>query len=409
VGLCTVNGTPVARARITMPRTGCWVADLVASQPVDASAGVTIVIEQGMTLKGSQARGGPWLDSGYLRILPGAGGMGTIARAKGYRNVSASVIIKDLLATAGEKLAPNSSSKVLATQFPFYVVQAAPVGDCLAALLMDTRIAAATWRSLIDGTVWVGTETWPDSGLMAPGDYQDISEAPHQGVADLGFEAPTLVPGVALEGRNVSAVEHNIDGERCRTKVWFEDPQSVADRMKAAIYAIARTAMPRLAYAAPRIARVITSATDGSGNTTLDVAPEDASFPTLQRVPLFHGEPGESITIATGVRVLVEFSAADPSKPFVRSWSGGESVVTRTISANNLNLGGAAATPTVVEAYRIAEAALHTAIAALATTAAGTSIDPAGIVFYGALATALTNFEVPATAVAYLSKNAKVQ
>jgi hypothetical protein len=408
VGLCTINGTPVSRARITMFRTGCWIADLVASQPIDPGP-VTIAIEQGITLQGTQARAGTWLDTGYIRVLPGAGGMGTIAKARSYRNVTASVIVKDLLATAGETLAASSSASVLATQFPFYTVQAAPVGDCLAALLMDARISTATWRSLVDGTVWIGTETWPDSGLLAPGDYQDVGELPQQGVAELGFEALTLVPGVSLEGRNIANVEHNMDGEICRTKVWFEDGKNLIDRLKAALYAIARSAMPRLAYAAPRFARVITSATAADGSTTLDVAPEDPAFASLQRVPLFHGQAGELLTLGAGTRVLVEFSAADPSQPFVRSWAGGETVISRTLAADTLNLGGPAATPTVVEAYRIAEAALNTAIAGLATTAAGTSIDPGAVTFFTALASALTSFELPATAVAYLSKNAKVQ
>lgn len=341
MGLCTASGVPVSSARVTMQLQGCWVLDLVASDQV-APGPVTVLIQDGLSFKGTAARGGVWLDSDFMRVLPGAGGMGKIAKAKAYRNVTASVIIKDLLGVAGETLSSTSSSKVLKTQFPFYSVNADAVGRCLSAILQDPRMAGATWRSLPDGTVFVGTETWPDSGLLAPAAYQDIDELPHQGRAELGFEAPVLVPGVSLEGRHVGAVEHVIDGEKCRTTVWFNEAASVTDRLKAALYAIVRTALPRLPYAAPRFARVVSSATSIDGTTTMDVIPEDGSFPTQQGVPLFHGDPGERVTIAAGTRVLLEFSGFDPSQPFVRSFAGGEHVTNRRISADMVDVGGAA-------------------------------------------------------------------
>ena len=70
--------------------------------------------------------------------------------------------------------------------------------------------------------MWFGYETWPDSGLTEPGDYQDMAELPQEGRAELGVEAWTLTPGMSLGGRHISDVEHNLDGETCRSTVWFE-------------------------------------------------------------------------------------------------------------------------------------------------------------------------------------------
>jgi hypothetical protein len=114
------------------------------------------------------------------------------------------------------------------------------------------------------------------------------------------------------------------------------------DRLKAGIVSLVRSATSRLAYAAPRFAKVVKGAADGS---TLDVVPEDPAFPAMGGVPLFHGLPGIKLQLAAGTRVLVEFSEADPARPFVRSWAGGESVTSMTISATALNLGGDGATP----------------------------------------------------------------
>ena len=128
----------------------------------------------------------------------------------------------------------------------------------------------------------------------------------------------------------------------------------VMDRLKASFNALVRAAMARVPYAAPRIARVVSATTGGDGSTLMDVVPEDPLFPSMQGVPLFHGSPGESITLSSGTRVVVEFSEADPARPFVRCWAGGESVAVRTLSAQTLNLGGLGATPAAVAAALLA-------------------------------------------------------
>lgn len=222
MGICTVNGVPVARARFTMPRQGCWVADVLASDP-GVTGKVTIAVDGGLTLVGTVERGGDWLETGYLRVAPGANGLKRLSRKKYYANTSVSVVAKDVLAAAGEALAASSTAKLLAVQLPAYALAEDAAGRCLTALLQDRRLAAPVWRALPDGTIWLGYEDWPDAGVKAPADYQDINELPHEGRAELGFEAPTLLPGQSLEGRHVSAVEHDVDGERVRTTAWFED------------------------------------------------------------------------------------------------------------------------------------------------------------------------------------------
>jgi hypothetical protein len=180
-------------------------------------------LDGGLTLSGTAERAGDWLDSGYVRLAPGANGLKKRSRPKHYVNGSIGLVAKDLLATAGEVLAPTSTARLLSTQLTSYAQAADAVGRCLTALLQDRRLVAPAWRALADGTIWLGYETWPDSGLIAPEGYQDMDELPHEGRAELGFDAWQLLPGTTLEGRRVSAVEHNVDGATVRTAVWFED------------------------------------------------------------------------------------------------------------------------------------------------------------------------------------------
>lgn len=111
------------------------------------------------------------------------------------------------------------------------------------------------------------------------------------------------------------------------------------DRLKSSLFALVRAAIPRWVYAAPRIARVVKATTTGDG-TTLDVVPDDPAFPSMSGVPLFHGLPGVTLTLVTGTQVLVEFSEADPARPFVRSWAGGEHVAEIAIAGDMVTVGG---------------------------------------------------------------------
>jgi hypothetical protein len=212
----------VSRARLTMQRIGAWVCDIAVPDPTALGAQVTLAMDGGLTLVGTQERGGSWLDTNFVRLAPGANGLKKQCKPKHYRNTSVGVVAKDLLSAAGETLAASSSAALLRTQLPFWTQGQDACGRALTALLQDRRLTAPAWRCLADGTVWIGYETWPDAGLADPGDYQDIAEAPEQGVEVAGFETWVLVPGVSLEGRNVSAVQHDLDGTSVRTRVWFE-------------------------------------------------------------------------------------------------------------------------------------------------------------------------------------------
>lgn len=219
----TLNGVAVVSGVASMPLVGLWTVDVVVSADKAVEGACTLAIDDGLTFVGTAYRTGVFEGTAYVRIAPGADGLRKNAKPKHYRNVGLSVILRDQLAAAGEQLAGTSDAALLRTQFGSYAQLQQAIGVSIAALLGDRRLQAPSWRALLDGTIWVGYESWPDAGLRAPADYQDIAEEPQRGLAELGFEAPRLQPGQSLEGRKVSYLEHRFDANAVRTMALFAD------------------------------------------------------------------------------------------------------------------------------------------------------------------------------------------
>lgn len=106
------------------------------------------------------------------------------------------------------------------------------------------------------------------------------------------------------------------------------------DRMKAALVAIVEAVIgPRLDLRAAYRCRVVLQHADG----TLDVVPDNQKIPSLTKVPIRYGAPGESAKVRAGAYVFVEFLEGDASKPCVRGWESA-SVIERTVTADMLRL-----------------------------------------------------------------------
>lgn len=223
MALASLNGLGVVRGVIHMPLLGAWTADLVVDTPNDIAGAVTLALDGGLTLQGFASRGGNFLDTEYVRVIGGAGGLGKQARIQHYQRTSVRGVVGDLLRTAGERLSSTASASTLGRGLTAWTQRGQLVGAALTSIVSDRRNAGGTaWRVLPDGSIWLGTETWPDSGLAAPADYQELVALPSEGWVEFGFEVPRIAPGVSLEGRRVAFVEHTISGEAVRTKAWIQ-------------------------------------------------------------------------------------------------------------------------------------------------------------------------------------------
>jgi hypothetical protein len=220
----TLNGSPVLSATIGLPRVGAWHADVSLAGSVAPAGACTLAIDGGLTLRGTVLRADVWLETVKLRMVAGAGGLGRPARPRHYRQTRLSIVLADLLKTAGETLAPDADPETLALTFGSWTTIAEPVGALVSALLGDDRLPSSTiaWRMKPDGTFWLGQESWPDSGLTNVLDYQELDHDNAEGSLVVSMESLSLLPGTMLDGRRISYVEHMLAEERVRTKAWAE-------------------------------------------------------------------------------------------------------------------------------------------------------------------------------------------
>lgn len=412
MGLITINGHDVIECRLRLPRTGAWWADLRVDSFDEITGPVTITIADGqLVFKGTVWRGAEYVDTAFVRVVAGADGLRTLARARGYNQSSLRIVWQDLLNTAGEKLSSTADAATLNKRLESWTTAALPVGAGLARALASAS-PTASWRALPDGTFWAGPETWPDSGLVADLDYQIIDEEPRQQLAELGVEAPLLLPGTTLGGRRVSRVEHVIGAEGVRSWAWFEDIETGTapslDRLKAALAAVVGGSLTpeALVFNSLHWARVI--AQKGS---TIDVDPENPTIakflPGMGRVTLTMPAPGAAMQMAAAGRVLIGWSGGDPAKPYALAPSAETALLQLVFNSPDLKLGDTAAQPFPNAAYRAANQAANQALIAAFSALTGVATGPLAALnpgFSAALA-ALTAFE--AGAATYLTTKAK--
>lgn len=212
----TANGRTILNAQIFVPRRGVWqalvsveaedIADLV--ERVDLVFGAT-------TWSGYARRSGLHHGRVQLLVVGGAGGLQRELEPRYYVDSEARVPLEDLMRECGEQL----SGDVLPDVTSFMLARWTRGRGRGGALLSDlARVLGVEWRTLADGTVWLGAETWPDVELAA----DTVGEAPAHDQVDLAVDEPSLTAGVTLHGRHVSYVHHSIMPAAIRSAVWFE-------------------------------------------------------------------------------------------------------------------------------------------------------------------------------------------
>ncbi len=365
MSLVTINDVPVLSGSIAMPLIGVWTADVVIDQPdgtgFDAGTRVTISSADGAELVGTVAAGrsGSFLDSVHVRVLGGAGGMSRTAQPRSYASPSAYVrdVLNGLASDSGETLSADIPSSVSAAPLNAWSVMAVPVSQALVTLI-NAVSEGSSWRLLPDGTLWIGTESWPTASPAV----DILSQNPVDGTYDLGVNTVSVIPGVTLENvGQVARVEHQILPEKIRSRVWTT---MASERgLVAAIQAIVAQQVAALDYHALYLAQVKGQSSD---LTTVDIQPVTSRLGGLQRVPVRFGA-GVTQQVPINSTVLLGWDGGDPTQPYVlgllssgmstktviaatqvylSAESGAENVVTQTDITNIFTaISGAPVTP----------------------------------------------------------------
>lgn len=382
-GYVTVNDVQAVEARVSFPRVGAWTADAVLVDAVSLGAASIVlaasVSETPVKLKGTIIRGDTIDGVTRVRIVGGAGGLGTLLQAQGYFQISAGVVLKDALRGAGEALSATADPGTLAAVLPAWTRAQGAAGASVQAL---AELAGVAWRVMQDGTIWIGPETWP---VSSP-DYQLLGKKPELGVWDVFMDPPALLPGTTFAGAKVAYVEHYLAERQLRTQVTFEDDAQLGQLERGKGW-LARFFRQLVGRKLDHLALYPAVAVSQNGDGTLELVMDNARIGQLSRVPIRYGVPGVTAQVAPGARVLLGYAEGNPSKPIATLWE--KATVTQlVVPASSLLLGGAGASHPLIfgDDFSTVGGAFDVLVKAIAT-AVGTI--PAGAPAATAINTAL--------------------
>jgi hypothetical protein len=219
----TINGLAVLEARIFTGRMGNWTGDLLVdaqtAQLVTQGGAADIQAYGGnLKLSGTVIRGDAFAQLVTLRICGGKHGLTTICKPRFYRGVPLSAPLKDVLGDAGEQLSGTSTAAALSLASPFWTLIAQEASEALS-MLVKAGPSGCIWRVLLDGTVFFGVDSYPDSSLT---DFELLDYLPQEGLQVISSESPTVFPGETFNSKKVSAVIHLIAEVGARTQVLFD-------------------------------------------------------------------------------------------------------------------------------------------------------------------------------------------
>ena len=308
----TANGARVTACSLCVPRVGAWVADLDVDSAEALTGAVALTID-GATWRGTVHRGGLVAGSWRGRVVGGAGGLpGTLA-AVALRGSTLSDVLAGALLDAGETLASTAGS--LSAVAPLWHRLEGAASTAVADV---ARAAGYAWRTLADGSVWVGADAW--AAYTPSGAVDVVEEYPEAGRYVLAGDVLGITPGVALTltGRDpirVGQVDFRATPRDLRAVVTAEG----ATGLGAAVDAVVRRALRRVDYLAHYPARVVSQSAAG----LLDLVPDDPRVPPCSGVPIRYGLPGVTVTVPAGERVTLTYEGGDPSKPVACLWTAG--------------------------------------------------------------------------------------
>lgn len=227
MALITINGFGVIRGVLSFPRVGAWHADLEVDESKAMSGKVTVDIGGGaLTLQATISKGGLYNGINSMRIVGGADGMRATVKPKHYVRPQFRLVLSDLLKTAAEvdaggnaAISSTASTTILNKALSAWTNLALPVGLQLAALIDKATPSGTAWRMLPDGTLFVGPETWHESGI----DFRELSRSERDRQVDIGLDLPILLPGTTIgdAAEKVDYVEHHIEDGSTLARVWL--------------------------------------------------------------------------------------------------------------------------------------------------------------------------------------------
>ena len=338
--IVTVNGVRVMRARVVLPWTGVWFAeleldvDIAATMPTSGPA--VLVVDATptgplVTLKGTiDAKGtGTFVSVAKMRVLGGAGSWGSAVPAQHFQS-DAGVADSSVEVTTGILAKETVTDPVPSIVGTDYARSAGPASRVLDDL--------AWWVDPVTGVTFVGVRppAVPDPSLTIL-EWDPLEQTGHLTCDTLVLPGTLLVdariPGSPVTVRDVEQV-FSADGSS--VQVWCAG--AAVARLQVALTTLVRE-LARTQYLRPFSGRIVGPAPDGSGRYLVQAVSRDGTgaaspMPDLSPAEVWAGMQGDSAVLKPSAELLVDFADGNPAKPRIRGFAPGAIPIKRTVDAS---------------------------------------------------------------------------
>lgn len=308
----TINGYPVYRADHKQPYYGAWTAEVEhdANERVTGSAtltlldrtwvGTVVADPNDSTLALSGDSGGFF----RCRIVGGAGGLQKqVEPTEWAQGALVQTVLTAILSAGGETQSATIDPSLLTKVLPQWSIVQGTVDAALAALCDSLGVI---WRTLDDGSIWIGT---PNPQPVTAPDYIFTELDPEMGMVELDLNEASIQVDQIIDGLTVKQVIYTWGNSSLRALV------TIAPGPVNSLFTLFSKWMSRMKIDNFR-------QTPGRINSqnidkTVQFQPDDSRFSPLRRVALRLGLPDTEVTVNASSRAVVGWENASPTAPFL--------------------------------------------------------------------------------------------
>ena len=308
----TINGYPVYRADHKQPYYGAWTAEVEhdANERVTGSAtltlldrtwvGTVVADPDDSTLALSGDSGGFF----RCRIVGGAGGLQKqVEPTEWAQGALVQTVLTAILNAGGEVQSATIDPSLLTKVLPQWSIVQGTVDAALAALCDSLGVI---WRTLDDGSIWIGT---PNPQPVTAPDYIFTELDPEMGMVELDLNEASIQVDQIIDGLTVKQVIYTWGNSSLRALV------TIAPGPVNSLFTLFSKWMSRMKIDNFR-------QTPGRINSqnidkTVQFQPDDSRFSPLRRVALRLGLPDTEVTVNASSRAVVGWENASPTAPFL--------------------------------------------------------------------------------------------
>lgn len=304
-------GSPVLSAELQQSYIGVGHAEIVTSGEAPLS-GTQTLQAYGVAFVGAVKTSSSIGGRVKTKFVIGRNRMPVEVPAKQWVHTTVGAVIRETLQSCGETLSSTVDASILGIQLEQWKRNEQPASRALQSICDNQDLI---WRTLRDGTIWVGRDEYPE--YLSRKSHVLIDEDWSDGFIEIAPEAPDLQPGVTFRGQRIRHVVHRFE-ELTRSEAYLEPPSGLLDRFLAGI-------RQEIQFSRRYPARVVSQNSDG----TLQIKPLDRKLKGggLNRVKIKTGLPGFVVRVGPGSVGTLEFDEGDPSKSVVTDWERGANVV----------------------------------------------------------------------------------